>query len=122
MNVRKTAMSITTVMMVLAIFGVAGAMAAGQDDYGTKVAMCDVDNTYRLNPLPAAQQIMYVDTGPGGYDQGDEVYLDVDGVLVGGVAYVSPLDIRLTPAADAGSQVQVGDGDVGDALIAECSM
>ena len=118
MNVRKTAMSITTVMMVLAIFGVAGAMAAGQDDYGTKVAMCDVDNTYRLNPLPAAQQIMYVDTGPGGYEQGDEVYLDVDGVLVGGVAYVSPLDIRLTPAADAGSQVQVGDGDVGDALIA----
>ena len=124
MNVKTMAISITTVMMVLAIFGVAGAMAAGQDDYGTKVAMCDVDDTYRLNPLPAAQQIMYVDNGPVGYGQEDDVYLDVDGVAVGGVFYVSPLDIRLTPVTrgtttyPAGSQVQAGELDVNDVLIA----
>ena len=77
--------------------------------------MCDVDDTYRLNPLSAAQRILYVDTDASlAYDQLDTVYLDVDGANF----VVSPLDIRLTPAAGfpAGSQVQVGDGDVGDVL------
>ena len=103
MNVKRMATSIVTVMMVVTIFGMNGAMADGQGAYGTKVAMCDVDDTYRLNQLPPVfgpfgQQIRYVDNAPVGYGQEDDVYLDVDGIPVAAVYRVSQLDIRLTPS------------------------
>lgn len=113
MNVKRMATSVIALMLVVTLFGVTGAMADGQDDYGTQVVMCDVDDTYRLINLPGAQ-IVYVDANTNGIcDMLEAVYLDVDGTLT----VVSPLDIRLS-GAQAGSQVIQGDGDVGNGPLA----
>jgi len=107
----KKIMPVTLVaMMIMATFGLTGVSAAGQGAFGSQVEICEVDDTYILQPLPGAV-IRYENNLPlASYGWEDDFYLDADGS-----GTVSPNDIRITSAAGRapGSQVVNGEGDIG---------
>ena len=100
-------------IMIMATFGLTGVSAAGQGAFGSQVEICEVDDTYILQPLPGGAVIRYRNNAPATYGWEDDFYLDADGS-----GLVSPNDIRITSAASRapGSQVVNGEGDIGRPL------